>query len=152
MVKSYSKRDKERRFINKGKTKSRNRLLHLMKRFNERHKISVSLLDIEDILKQINSGEAEFIESDPKATVYKVTCRNKEIAVVYDRKRKELVTTYRLQKRHYQMIERRKQKAAAKAAPATKEAVQEVKKQNRVIALLNKIIGFMKGKIKSVIQ
>ena len=149
-----SKKEKQAIFANKGKTKSRNRLLHLMRRFQERHGFDISAYDIENILNQIHTNKADFIERDAKAFVYKVTCRNKDIAVVIDKAHRVLLTTYELQKRHIGMIERNKQIKEQRKVfeifypqePMVKLVFDESENDfiTKIVAVVSKIIKFFR--------
>jgi len=101
-------------FANKDKTPQRNRLLHLMNRFQERHDINLSKLDIDDMFSQIDTGKAELISRFGKTTrIYKVKCRNKDIVIVCKGKgdTRYFVTTYKLEQKHLDILEQKRKHA-----------------------------------------
>lgn len=98
-----SKRDKRYKYFKQENSLTRNRLLHLLKRFTERHAMSIGKFDIDDMLEQINSGVAERIKKKyNQANVYRVVCQGKQIAVVYSKARNELITTFELTEKQYE--------------------------------------------------
>ena len=101
-------------FANKDKTPQRNRLLHLMNRFQGRHGINLSKLDIDDMFSQIDTGNAELINRFGKTTrIYKVKCRNKDIVIVCKGKgdTRYFVTTYKLEQKHLDILEQKRKHA-----------------------------------------
>ncbi len=107
-----NKRDKQRIFNDIGKTKSRNQLLHLIRRFQERHDINLSACDIECIKEQIFSNEAVFIQSGSSgAKLFKVNIRNTDIIIVARQYKEnkirkiELLTTYVYDKKYKDILE-----------------------------------------------
>ncbi len=107
-----NKRDKQRVFNDIGKTKSRNQLLHLIRRFQERHNINLSAYDIECIKEQVFSNEAIFVQSGSNgAKLFKVNIRDTDIIVVARQYKEnkirkiELLTTYVYDKKYKDILE-----------------------------------------------
>lgn len=94
------------KFANSEKTRSRDRLLHLMRRFQTRLDIIVSLNDIEYIKEQIKNETAIYVDSKEGSKRYIVKCRDKDIIAVILKGNKQLVivTVYPLEKRHLNIV------------------------------------------------
>lgn len=122
-------RKKAYKYASKDKTKSRNRLLHFMRRFQERHGYVLSLADVDNILEQIALNTAELISRNRKGYLYKVNCRNKKIAVAVAACKKELITTYKLEEKHYKMINEQKEIAERK-----KKSELAVKRKSQTVS------------------
>ena len=77
----------------KSKTKKYSQREHAKVRFMERLGVFPEKSDFEDMIGQIHDGRAEFISRDSnRVTKWWVSFREKRIAVVYDKQRKEIVT------------------------------------------------------------
>lgn len=77
---NQQKFDKITRWINKDKTSSRGRLLHLIRRFLERHNINLSLGDLESIQEQCTKANRVYV--DKHGQTYKVKVKDIEVYVV----------------------------------------------------------------------
>lgn len=80
------------KFANKGKTKDRNTLIHMIRRFQERFGITVGLGDIEDIMTQIKTGTANLLSMSSKGHIYRIRLKDRDMIVVLDRYNSQIVT------------------------------------------------------------
>ena len=132
--------NKQYLFANKDKTPERNRLLHLINRFQERHGINLSKLDIDEMFSQIDTGKAELISRFGKTTrIYKVKCRDKDIVIVCKGKgdTRYFVTTYKLEQKHLDILEqKRKHAEEIRKQIIVDEDYQVENKPVKIIALL----------------
>ena len=66
---------------------------HAKKRARERYGLLVNKIDIENLINAIQNNKGEFIyRSSNRATVWKLKCKGKEVLVVYDKLRGQIVT------------------------------------------------------------
>lgn len=72
--------DKAQKLIHKDKTTSRNVLLHLMRRFQERHGIILSAGDMDEIKSQLNRTNRVHLYKN--CEVFKILVRSKEVFIV----------------------------------------------------------------------
>ena len=78
-----------------GEPKARTQHRHAQIRFLERHGLEVSGRELQMLVAQIQSGEARFVERQSlRASVWDVELEGKARRVIYDRKRKTIVTVF----------------------------------------------------------
>ena len=75
------------------RSKKRNQKRHAIKRFKERLSIDLTKCLEKSIIQKIRTGRARFMESrNSHTSVFLVPYSNKELKVVYDNRRKVIVT------------------------------------------------------------
>lgn len=139
------KTNSQYQFANKDKTPQRNRLLHLMNRFQERHGINLSKLDIDDMFLQIDTGHAELIDRFGKTNrIYKVKCRNKDIVIVCKGKgdTRYFATTYKLEQKHLDILKQKKKHAeeVRKHIMLEEELEEDYKVENKSAKIIASLI------------
>lgn len=91
---------KQVEFANRGKTKSRNMTIHMIRRFQERLGLVISLSDINDMREQVISGKAPLLSFSSKGNIYRVTCMTsdrkstQDAVIVFDKHHKHIVTVF----------------------------------------------------------
>ena len=76
---SHSKRSSERK--------------HAKRRARQRYRLLINRFVLEKLVNDIQSNKGEFIyKSSNRATVWKLVCKGKEVLVVYDKLRAQIVT------------------------------------------------------------
>lgn len=77
----------------KAPTKLQSERMHVKKRFSERFGLSVNRHLLRDFISQIQSQKAIFVERQSlRLTVWEISYENNWYRVIYDNKRKTLVT------------------------------------------------------------
>lgn len=80
-------------------TKAQNERRHFARRANERLGLAINRGEIEEIIRFIQQGGAEFVErASSHRTLWGVCLKGADCVVVYDSKRKTLVTVLPRQK------------------------------------------------------
>ena len=76
---SHSKRSSERK--------------HAKKRARQRYKLLINKAILEELINNIQNNKGEFIyRSSNRATIWKLVCKGKDVLVVYDKLRAQIVT------------------------------------------------------------
>lgn len=143
------KTQKQYEYANKDKTKHRNRTLHLIRRFQERHDINLSLVDIEEMVEQIKNGTAKYLWTDKDNTkLFIVTCRGKEVVIV--KSGRQFLTTFKPEQKHWEAYERNqkrkellRQESGIKSAPDTTNSEPVPIK----LTLWQKFVAYLKEKL-----
>lgn len=65
---------------------------HIKQRAHERVGMNITKRDIKDTITTIKAGKAELVQDSTNRPVYRVELRGKTALVVYDKRRKALVT------------------------------------------------------------
>lgn len=66
---------------------------HAKRRARQRYKLLVNKLDLESLVTDIQNNNGEFVyKSSNRATVWKLVCKGKNVLVVYDKLRAQIVT------------------------------------------------------------
>lgn len=66
---------------------------HAKRRARERYGLLINKIDIENMINDIQSNKGEFVfRSSNRATIWKLVCKGKEVLVVYDKLRSQIVT------------------------------------------------------------
>lgn len=79
--------------MSKRRTKSSQQVGHAKRRSRERHGISLSDHDYQEIIKKIQNGESEFLEKQTiRVSVHRVEYKDEMFIAVYDKHRKSIST------------------------------------------------------------
>jgi hypothetical protein len=74
-------------------TKADAQIYHALQRAKERYSINLSIDDYLDLVRQIQNGEAKFVERQSnRVTLFEIQIKNFAVVVVYDKKRHVIVT------------------------------------------------------------
>lgn len=66
---------------------------HAKRRARERYGLLINKIDVENMINDIQNNKGEFVyKSSNRATIWKLMCKGKEVLVVYDKLRGQIVT------------------------------------------------------------
>ncbi len=140
---SKRKIQKQYNYANRDKTHSRNRLIHFIRRFYERHKISISLANLDSFKEQIRVGKALLVKINKdgsKEYIVKLAVSNSEIRdiviiVKKDHEKLTWITTYPAEQKHFDLANNRFKKIREKRRKTRLRNKYKIKERD--------IVGFM---------